>query len=79
MRDCWDILVELFHDGAHVIQVILVGLNDAKWSLHGRVKYNYQMYHTNGSALLLLHNWQLCRIGNKKCILLTSVDLLAIS
>ena len=38
MRDCWDILVEMFHDGAHVIQVILVGLNDAKWYLHGRVK-----------------------------------------
>ena len=46
----------------HVIQVILVGLNDAKWYLHERVKYNYQMYHTwsNGSAPLL---------GNYACMM----------
>ena len=61
-RDCRDILVEMLHDGAHVIQVILVGLNDAEWYLHERVKNNHQMYHTwsNGSALLL---------GNYACMM----------
>ena len=62
---------------AHVIQVILVDLNDVKWYLQKGVKYNYPiMCHTNESAFYcyIIGSYTL-RIWNRSCILLTTEHL----